>query len=371
MSPKIPTAMPPGAKSPGAKTAPEETAARSASGQSPAEAAAGNRPTTAAPAAAGLDDMVMPFAIEGADVRGRIARLGPVIDEILNRHGYPLPVARLLGEALVLAAMLGTALKLEGRFTIQTSSDGPVDFLVADMTAQGGLRGYAHFDAARVAALEDQTHPALADILGKGHLALTIDQGPGRKTYQGVVPIEGETLAQCGEAYFARSEQLPTRIHLVVAQTQAPGAPGGWRAGGLMIQHMPADGGRARDIAPGDVPEGMAAPAGGAADAEDHDEPWSRAGILMETLEDHELVDPDLAPERVLYRLYHEDGVRAFDAHRLSFSCHCSRTYVTRLLNSFGREEMADMVTEDGTIEVRCEFCNESYSFDPSELASE
>ena len=313
------------------------------------------------PPAAGTDDIVMPFAIEGAGVRGRLARLGPVINEILARHAYPAPVAQLLGEALTLTAMLGTALKLEGRFTIQTSSDGPVDFLVADMTREGGLRGYAHFDSGRVERLDTTRQPALHEIAGAGHLALTVDQGPGRNSYQGVVPLEGANLAECGEAYFARSEQLPTLIRLVVAEARTRGALGQWRAGGLMIQHMPADGGRVRDLDPGDAPQGAIV-----AD-DDDDEDWSRARILMETLEDHELVDPSLAPERVLYRLYHEDGVRAFAPHALSFECRCSRDYIGGVLRSFGEAEMADMVTADGTIEVRCEFCNKTYSFSPEE----
>lgn len=312
------------------------------------------------------DDIVMPFAVEGAGVRGRLARLGPVIDDILSRHAYPTPVSQLLGEALVLAAMLGTALKLEGRFTIQTSSDGPVDFLVADMTKDGGLRGYAHFDAGRVAELPAGRQPPLADIVGTGHLALTIDQGPGRNSYQGVVPLEGETLAECGEAYFLRSEQLPTFIRMVVAQARTRGGAGAWRAGGLMIQHMPAAGGRPRDLDPGDVPAGIEP-----RPADEADEDWSRARILMQTLEDHELVDPGLAPERVLYRLYHEDGVRAFAPHMLAFECRCSRPYIRGVLESFGKAEVAGMVTDEGLIEVRCEFCNESYSFDPDTFSDE
>ncbi len=317
------------------------------------------------------DDLVMPFAIEGAGVRGRLARVGPVIDEALTRHGYPLPVSRLLGEALVLAAMLGTALKLEGRFTIQTSSDGPVDFLVADMTKDGELRGYAHFDADRIAALGNGAHPPLPELVGKGHMALTIDQGPSRNSYQGVVPLEGHSLAECGEAYFARSEQLPTLIRLVVAETlerSADGKPGGgWRAGGIMIQHLASDGGRPRDLDPGDAPEGVKVPGPG----DDGDENWSRARILMETVEPHELVDPSIEPERLLYRLYHEDGVRAFAPHELSFGCRCSRDYVAQVLDSFGRDEMADMVTDEGKIEVRCEFCNTAYTFDPTEIEGE
>lgn len=312
--------------------------------------------------------MVLPFAIEGMSVRGRLARLGPAISDILNRHDYPLPVSQLLGESLMLAAMLGTALKLEGRFTVQTSSDGPVDFLIADMTHEGGLRGYAHFDAQRVAALTGSTKPTLAELMGKGSMALTVDQGPGRNSYQGVVPLEGASIAACGEDYFLRSEQLPTLIKLVVAQSlerNADGAAdGGWRAGGIMIQHMPADGGYVRDLDPGDAPAGSS----GTAD-EAEDENWNRAQVLMATVEDHELVDPTLTSEQLLYRLYHEDGVRAFTPHDLSFSCRCSQDYIAGVLRSFGPTEMADMRTDEGRIEVRCEFCSTTYDFDPAEFA--
>jgi len=312
------------------------------------------------------DDLVLPFAIEGMSVRGRLARLGPVISEILGRHAYPAPVARLLAETLLLAAMLGTALKLEGRFTVQTSSDGPVDLLVADMTKEGGLRGYAHFDADKVAALGAEM-PTLEELTGKGSMALTIDQGPGRNSYQGVVPLEGDSIAACGEDYFRRSEQLPTLIKLVVAETlerDTDGAAGGgWRAGGIMIQQMPEDGGFVRDLDPGDAPDGST---GHHDEAED--ENWSRAKILMQTVEDHELVDPALSAEQLLYRLYHEDGVRAFAPHPLSFSCRCSREYIKGILQGFGEDDMSDMLTEEGRIEVRCEFCNRTFEFDPEDV---
>lgn len=314
------------------------------------------------------DDLVLPFAIEGMDVRGRLARIGPVISDILSRHDYPPAVSRLLAEALLLASMVGTALKLDGRFTVQMSSDGPVDMLVADMTKDGGLRGYVHFDKERVEALGAEA-PDLGQLAGKGSLALTVDQGPGRNSYQGVVPLEGDSLAACGEAYFRRSEQLPTLIRLVVAETMqrdAQGrAGGGWRAGGIMIQHMPADGGYVRDAHPGDAPDGTEMSSEDAAE----DENWNRAKILMETVEDHELVDPTLTAEQLLYRLYHEDGVRAFTGHPLSFSCRCSQEYIAGVLKGFGENELADMYTDDGRIEVRCEFCSSSYSFNPEDVS--
>lgn len=312
------------------------------------------------------DDLVLPFAIEGMSVRGRLARTGPVISDILSRHDYPPAVSRLLAEALLLVSMLGTALKLEGRFTVQTSSDGPVDLLVADMTKDGGLRGYAHFDATAVASIDSDT-PTLEQLTGKGSMALTVDQGPGRNSYQGVVPLEGDTIAACGEDYFRRSEQLPTLIRLVVAQTLERDAGGaadsGWRAGGIMIQSMPEDGGFVRDLDPGDAPQGA-----GADLEEAEDENWNRAKVLMQTVEDHELVDPALPSEQLLYRLYHEDGVRAFAPHPLSFSCRCSRDYIRGVLEGFGSDEMADMHTDDGRIEVRCEFCSSTYDFDPGEF---
>ncbi|HEX5930225.1 MAG TPA: Hsp33 family molecular chaperone HslO, partial [Methyloceanibacter sp.] len=188
------------------------------------------------------DDLILPFQAEHAEVVGRLVKLGPVVDTILSRHAYPEPVSQLLGEAVALTALLGAALKFEGKFILQASTDGAVDLLVADYQVPGALRGYARFSAERLAAL-----PAGGRLLGSGHLAMTIDRGPDTERYQGVVPLEGESLAQAADTYFRQSEQLPTFIKLAVARHYRAGhgeRPLTWRAGGLLVQKLTRQGGR-------------------------------------------------------------------------------------------------------------------------------
>jgi molecular chaperone Hsp33 len=187
------------------------------------------------------DDFVAPFQIEGRPVRGRIARLGPVVDDILNRHAYPEPVANLLGEACALAALVGAGLKIDGRLILQAQGDGPVSFVVADYDSGGSLRGYCRYDEARVAqASAGFARPGAKSLLGEGVFIMTVDQGPDTERYQGVTPIEGETLALCAELYFAQSEQIPTRVRLAVGQVQDTG-PLRWRAGGMILQNIAED----------------------------------------------------------------------------------------------------------------------------------
>ena len=293
------------------------------------------------------DDLILPFQAEQADVSGRLVKLGPVVDTILSRHDYPEAVSQLLGEAVALTALLGAALKFEGKFILQASTDGPVDLLVADYQVPGGLRGYARFAPEQVEAL-----PPDGRLLGDGHLAMTIDRGLDTERYQGVVPLEGDSLTEAADTYFRQSEQLPTFIRLAVARHYRPGASGDrpwtWRAGGLLVQKLTREGGHG--------------PAREAAFAE---EDWTRARALAETVEDHELLDPLLPPDRLLYRLFHEEQVRAFRAVPLESYCSCSRGRVEDLLKQFTAEDLADMVV-DGEVWVTCEFCNSRYHFDPA-----
>ena len=295
------------------------------------------------------DDLILPFQAEHAEVAGRLAKLGPVVDTILSRHDYPEPVSKLLGEAVALTAILGAALKFEGKFILQASTDGPVDLLVADYQVPGALRGYARFSAERLAAL-----PADGPLLGEGHLAMTIDRGPDTERYQGVVPLQGGSLADAADTYFRQSEQLPTFIKLAVARHYRAGQserPWTWRAGGLLVQKLTREGGR-RATRESDFA------------AED----WTRAKALAETVEDHELLDPMLPPDRLLYRLFHEEKVRAFRAVPLTSYCSCSEARVEELLRRFSAEDLAEMVV-DGKVSVTCEFCNRSYRFDPAAFA--
>jgi molecular chaperone Hsp33 len=305
------------------------------------------------------DDRVTPFAVEALDLRGRLVRLGPTADAILHHYDYPPQVARLLGEALTLATLLGSILESHGRFQLQTRSDGPVDMLVVDYDAPGKLRGFARFDAARLGEIAD---PAPAALLGRGHLALTIEREEDAARYQGVVPLEGESLAEAAHTYFRQSEQIPSFVRLAVAEVVTPRGRS-WRAGGLLLQYLPLSGARPRDLPAGDAPEDATL-----VDVEE-DDAWTEGQALAATLEDHELVDPDLSGERLLYRLFHERGVKVFTERPVEEFCRCSTERIERLLKSFSEEERAAMVGDDGRIGVTCEFCATFRSFDPADVA--
>jgi len=323
---------------------------------------------TRAPAAEAVDDTILPFAVKALDLRGRIVRLGQAADTILTSHDYPAPVAKLLGEAIVLTAMLGSALKFDGRFILQTQSDGPVRMLVVNFTSPGKVRACARFDAARVEAAIAANAAEPGKLLGHGHLAMTIDQGPDMSRYQGLVPLDGGDLEDAAHEYFARSEQIPTRVRLAVAEEFRAGSNGAerhWRAGGILLQFLPGSIDRARqaDLDPGDAPPGT----------EPHmvadDEAWVEGRSLIATVDDIELIDPALSSERLAYRLFHEHGVRVFRPAAVEAHCSCSRDGVEAMLRSFPQTDRDDMV-ENGKITVTCEFCSSTYVFQPDEITS-
>jgi molecular chaperone Hsp33 len=321
-----------------------------------------------APAAEAVDDTILPFAVKALDLRGRIVRLGASVDTALSSHDYPAPVAKLLGEAIVLTVMLGSALKFDGRFILQTQSDGPVRMLVVNFTSPGSVRACARFDAERVAAAIAANEAEPGRLLGHGHLAMTVDQGPEMSRYQGLVPLEGGDLEQAAHEYFSRSEQIPTRVRLAVAEefrASKNGPRRRWRAGGILLQFLPNSIERVRqaDLDPGDAPPGT----------EPHvipeDEAWIEGRALVETVDDIELVDPALSSERLAYRLFHERGVRVFRAAPVEAHCSCSRDSVENMLRSFPQTDRDDMV-EDGKITVTCEFCSSTYVFAPNEITA-
>jgi molecular chaperone Hsp33 len=321
-----------------------------------------------APSPTPTDDSVMPFEVAKLDLRGRVVRLGPAVDRILEGHAYPPPVAKLLGEAVVLTVMLGSALKIDGRFILQTQSDGPVRMLVVDFTAPDKVRACARFDRQRVAAAIEAGDVGTGALLGRGHLAMTIDQGPEMSRYQGLVALEGGSLEDAAHEYFHRSEQIPTRVRLAVAEElrQAQGgASHRWRAGGIMLQFLPKAPERARvaDLDPGDVPHGVEVP------EIEEDDAWVEGRSLVSTVEDLELIDPGLSSERLVYRLFHEPGVRVFNASPLRAQCSCSRENVEAMLKSFSQDDRNHMV-EDGRISVTCEFCSANYLFAPEEVGA-
>ncbi len=303
-------------------------------------------------------DYILPFQIETAGARGRLIRADCAVNDILSLHAYPEPVSVLLGEAITLTALLGAALKFDGKFILQTNSSGPVSTLVAQYRSSGDLRGYASFDEAGLAALRNGQAQESAELLGQGHLAMTIEPGAGMERYQGVVALEGPTLADAADLYFRQSEQIPTFIRIVVARAFT-GAGNGqksqwhWRAGGLLVQKLTREGGVGMRAAGNDL--SWSAP--------DGDEDWVRARTLAATIEDHELLDPSLSAEDLLYRLFHEERVRAFPMTGIQAQCSCSRERIEEILKTFSALEREDM-TEDGRITVRCEFCNRHYHFD-------
>ena len=314
-----------------------------------------------APSAVPVDDAVLPFEVASLDLRGRLTRLGPALDDVLTKHDYPAPVGKLLGEAIVLTTLLGSSLKFDGRFILQTQTDGPVSFLIVDFQAPDRLRAYARFDAKRLKDGQDS-----GALLGHGHLAMTIDQGPDMSRYQGLVALEGGSLEDAAHEYFHRSEQIPTRVRLAVAEELRAGEGGAshsWRAGGILLQFLPKAPERARvaDLDPGDAPEGTAP------HALPEDDAWVEGRTLVSTVEDVELIDPELSSERLGYRLFHEPGVRVFRGSEVRAECSCSRDSVEAMLKSFSQDDRDHMV-EDGKIFVTCEFCSATYIFAPGEV---
>jgi molecular chaperone Hsp33 len=291
-----------------------------------------------------MTDCTQPFEIEKSNVRGRMVRLGDELDLILTRHAYPKPVARFLAETLTLAVMLASTLKYEGVFSLQTRGDGPIRLMVADVTSTGDLRAYAQFDEDALAKVAGDIAIAPAPaLLGKGHIAFTVDQGPDTERYQGIVELYGKTLADCVQHYFRQSEQIDTGITVPVDRDE----DGHWRSGGVLLQRLPGE----------------------RHPASDEEDGWRRAMVLLTTATTEELVDPALRPSELLMRLYHEDGVRVWPVQALRFGCRCSRERVTTMLGTMSRDDIEAMKV-DGVVEVACQFCSTVYRFDDDDLAA-
>ncbi len=300
------------------------------------------------------DNEVRPFRIgkslKQEGIRGRAVRLGTVAEQILSAHAYPDPVARILGEALALIGMLGSILKTNGIITLQLKSSGPIPMLVADYTLDdrgGHLRGYADVDNDKLGQYGKQ--PSFEGLIGskKGYFAITIDREE-QERYQGIVDLRGDSMAAVAETYFQQSEQLPTALHLSADKDPISDH---WRAGGAMIQHLSrTEEGQARIL---DV-------AG--------KEEWNRTKILLETLKTREILDPGLTLDEILFRLFHEDGVRVFDATRIDRQCRCDRDRLVRVLSTFPPDDIKEM-TVKGVITMNCQFCNKTFEFDPAILS--
>lgn len=294
------------------------------------------------------DDFVASFGLDKAPVRGRIVRLGAgALDPILRRHDYPRPVAMLLGEAVALAALVGSLLKADGRLIVQAHGDGDVSLMVAEYSAGGAVRGYARLAPGARERLTSMHRMSPAALLGDGRLVLTLDRGADAPAHQGVVPLEGGTLAQCAENYFRASEQTETRIRLAVGEAMHADSPAVWRGGGVLMQRIAADDARG-----------------------DPGEDWTRASLLFATVEDQELVDPDLPSDRLLYRLFHQEGARMSEPSVLADRCTCTEERLSAVMKTFPAEEVRALIEPDGLLHARCQFCAREYRIAPESVAA-
>ncbi len=315
------------------------------------------------------DDTVLPFELDRADVRGRVARLDGVLDKVLAQHDYPASVEALVAEAALITALIGQTIKLRWKLSLQIRGDGPIRLIATDYfgpTDDGTparIRAWASYDAERL----DAGAKPFAQI-GHGYFAVLIDQGDGMVPYQGITPLEGGSLSSCAETYFAQSEQLPTRFALTFGQSVLAGGHHGWRAGGVMLQHMPkasphvaVDGGsgEAGLLKAGDILDGEA------------EENWARANMLLDTVEELELVGPEVQPTDLLVRLFHDETPRVFDAQPVSFGCTCSPDKVRQSLSIYSAKDIATMTTDDGIVTADCQFCGAHYEFAPETLGFE
>jgi molecular chaperone Hsp33 len=312
------------------------------------------------------DDTVLPFQLDRADIRGRVARLDGALDRILRQHNYPVAIGALVAEAALLTALIGQTIKLRWRLSLQIRGAGATKLIATDYyapTAEGEpsrIRAYANFDAD---SLEATASPF--DLIGEGYFTIVIDQGRGMVPYQGITPLNGGSLSACAETYFAQSEQLPTRFELSFGQFSVPGGDPEWRAGGVMLQHMPKSSPFAKGEG-GSGEGGLLAPAD-MLDGED-EENWRRANLLLDTVEELELVGPSIQPTDLLVRLFHEEGPRVYDPQTVAFGCSCSADKVRQSLSIYPAEDIASMVTSEGIVTADCQFCGAHYEFDPGTL---
>ena len=312
------------------------------------------------------DDSVLPFQLDHSDIRGRVARLDGVLEGILGQHDYPPQVEALVAEMALLTALIGQTIKLRWKLQLQVQSKGAVRMIATDYYGpedEGGsarIRAYASYDAERL------TDASPFNQVGEGYFAIMIDQGEGMTPYQGITPLEGGSLAACAEAYFAQSEQLPTRFSLSFGRSTVPDVAEHWRAGGVMLQHMPkASPFAAKGEGSGEVLS--------AADLVDGDEAenWGRVNILLDTVEDLELIGPSVPPTDLLLRLFHEEQPRVFDAQAVRFGCTCSEERVRQSLSIYSAKDLEHMTTDDGRVTADCQFCGAHYDLDPSTVGFE
>ena len=310
------------------------------------------------------DDTVLPFQLDKADIRGRIARLDGVLENVLRQHNYPAPVEAMVAEAAILTALIGQTIKLRWRLSLQIRGDGPLNFIATDYygpTAEGEparLRAYANYDAEKI-----PPKSAPFSLIGNGLFAIQIDQGKDMTPYQGITPLAGGSLAACAETYFAQSEQLPTRFSISMGKSVEPNGNEAWRAGAIMLQHMPKSSPFATDASG----EGGLLAATDLLRGDDH-ENWTRVNLHLDTVEDLELVGPHVSPTELLHRLFHEDIPRVFDAQSVKFGCSCGPDKIEDALSIYSESDIAGMINDQGKVTADCQFCGAHYEFDPKAL---
>ncbi len=314
------------------------------------------------------DDSVLPFQLDASGIRGRIARLDGVLDQVLKQHAYPSVIEALVAETALLTALIGQTIKLRWKLSLQVRGKGPVRLIATDYYGPGEdgeparIRAYASYDADRL----DPTTDPFSQI-GEGYFAVMIDQGEGMLPYQGFTPIAGKSLSDCAQTYFAQSEQIPTRFALAYGESAEPGRPLHWRAGGIMLQHMPAVGGVAAEQGSGEGGLLTHADILGGAESED----WNRANLLLDTVEELEMIGPSVPPTDLLVRLFHQEGPRVFDAQPVRFGCSCSEDKVRNTMSIYSQKDIAKMTTDDGIVTADCQFCGAHYELDPKTLGFE
>ena len=315
------------------------------------------------------DDTVLPFQLDASDIRGRVARLDTAFEEILAQHDYPVLIESLVAEMALLTAMIGQSMKTRWKLSLQVRGDGPARLIATDYyapTADGEparIRAYASYDK------ETLDHSAVPfSQIGKGYFAILIDQGEDMTPYQGITPIAGGSLASCAQTYFSQSEQLPTRFELSFGRSQVPGETEQWRAGGMMLQHMPkaspemsGEGGSGED---GLIEASDILTAG-------ESENWIRANALLDTVNEIELIGPTVTPADLLLRLFHEEEPRVYDPQPVKFGCTCSEDKVRQSLSIYSAKDIKYMTTDEGTVTADCQFCGSHYVFDPTSLGFE
>ncbi len=312
------------------------------------------------------DDTVLPFQLDNSDIRGRVARLDGVLDGILMQHDYPLSVEALVAEMALLTALIGQTIKLRWKLQLQVQSDGPVRMIATDYygpTEEGGparIRAYASYDADRL------TDGAPFNQVGEGYFAVMIDQGNDMTPYQGITPLTGTSLSDCAQSYFAQSEQIPTRFSLSFGRATEPGKGEHWRAGGVMLQHMP----KASPFVAQGEGTGEVLTADDIVDGEEG-ENWARVNILLDTVEEMELIGPTVPPNDLLVRLFHEEIPRVFDAQAVRFGCTCSEDRVRQSLSIYSTGDITQMTTDDGRVTADCQFCSAHYDLDPATVGFE